>query len=147
MPAQLGFKLPCIRRYKSQHCVGENCLILPHSDVDGLYVRSLCFGERKELVVSSRDGVFGSHGNQVSGPRVPLSERFPDMSVHKVPADSVPYGDSISRNGRTVWAAYGGDRLVCVAASADEARRKCIDIFRAEEAKRHADRARAEGEG
>ena len=46
------------------------------------------------------------------------------IDVRKVPADSVPYGSSISRNGRTVWAAYDGERLVCVAATAPEARRK-----------------------
>ena len=45
-------------------------------------------------------------------------------TVRKVPADSVPYGDSISRNGVFVWAAYEGERLVCVAATADEARRR-----------------------
>src|ERR1700722_13753380 len=95
----------------------------------------------------SRDGVFGSHGNRVSGPRVPLSERRPTMTIRKVPADSVPYGDSISRNGRTVHAAYDGERLVCLGASADEARRKCIGILRAEEAKRHTAMERAEGEG
>ena len=41
----------------------------------------------------------------------------------KVPAESVLYGESISRNGCTVWAAYGGKRLVAVEATADEARR------------------------
>ena len=52
--------------------------------------------------------------------------RKPDvgLTLRKVPADSVPYGDSISRNGVFVWAAYEGDRLVCVAATADEARRR-----------------------
>lgn len=42
-----------------------------------------------------------SHGNNIhphSKPDMPL--------VRKVPADSVPYGESISRNGQTVWAAY-----------------------------------------
>lgn len=47
------------------------------------------------------------------------------IDVRKVPADSVPYGGSISRNGRTVWAAFdAAGRLVCVAATANEARRK-----------------------
>jgi len=34
--------------------------------------------------------------------------------VRKVPADSVPYGESISHN-KTLWAAFDGERLVCVA--------------------------------
>ncbi len=46
------------------------------------------------------------------------------IDVRKVPADSVPYGSSISRNGKFVWCAYDGERLVCVAATAPEARRK-----------------------
>lgn len=67
-----------------------------------------------------RDGRFGSHGNKThsGGPRAPVD-------VRKVPADSVPYGSSISRNGRTVWAAYDANgTLVAVAATAPEARRK-----------------------
>jgi hypothetical protein len=49
--------------------------------------------------------------------------------VRKVPADSVPYGESISRNGQTVWVALDGERIVCVAPSAEEARRKYRDIM------------------
>lgn len=66
-----------------------------------------------------RDGLFGSHGNKThsGAPR-------PHIGVHKVPADSVPYGESISRNGRTVWAAYDGETLVAVGATVPEARRK-----------------------
>lgn len=42
--------------------------------------------------------------------------------LRRVAADSVPYGESISKNGRTVWAAYAPDRaLVCVRATATEA--------------------------
>jgi hypothetical protein len=52
------------------------------------------------------------------------SGRSPKPTIRKVPADGVPYGESISRNGRTVWAGYDGERLVCVAATAPEARRK-----------------------
>jgi hypothetical protein len=48
----------------------------------------------------------------------------PELSVRKVAASSVRYGDSISRDGRTVWAAYCGERLVSVGATAGEARRK-----------------------
>lgn len=60
--------------------------------------------------------------------REPRNRIFPHRpdprppTLRKVPADSVPF---ISRNGRTVWAAYDGDgTLVCVAATADEARIK-----------------------
>lgn len=67
-----------------------------------------------------RDGRLGSHGNRT---RIHTAPRTP-IDVRKVPADSVPYGDSISRNGRIVWAAYDGETLVCVAATAPEARRK-----------------------
>lgn len=43
--------------------------------------------------------------------------------VRKVPADSVPYGDSISRNGRSVWGAWTqAGELIVVAATAKEAR-------------------------
>lgn len=75
------------------------------------------------------DGRLGSHGNKVDHGRArPDSDRFPKMSIRKVPADSVPYGDSISRNGVTVWAAYDragdGETLVAVAATADDARAK-----------------------
>ena len=54
------------------------------------------------------------HGNKVGKYR-------PDPNpptVRKVPATSVPYGDSISRNGRTVWVVLEGERVVCVAATA-----------------------------
>ena len=47
------------------------------------------------------------------------------IDVRKVPANSVPYGESISTRGDYVWCAYD-DRgtLVCVAATAKGARRK-----------------------
>jgi hypothetical protein len=45
-------------------------------------------------------------------------------TIRKVPANSVPYGEQITRRGGYVWAAYDGDRLVCVAATVGEARRK-----------------------
>ena len=59
----------------------------------------------------------------------------------------MPYGDSISRNGQTVWAAYDGERLVCVAASADEARRIGMRVLRAESAEHFAALREAEGYG
>jgi hypothetical protein len=50
---------------------------------------------------------------------------LPDNAeLRKVPADSVPYGDAICTRGHSVWAVYDGDRLVCVAATANEAREK-----------------------
>ena len=42
----------------------------------------------------------------------------------KVPASSVPFGDSISRNGRYVWVVMEGGRVVAIGATADEAGRK-----------------------
>lgn len=71
-----------------------------------------------------------NHGNRTRQ-RVTPREHIP---VVKVPASSVPYGESISRNGRTVCAVYDGDRLVAVGATADEARRKYRE-FQAREAK------------
>jgi len=41
--------------------------------------------------------------------------------LKKVPADSVPYGFEISRYGKYVWAAYSGDRLVCLGPTKNEA--------------------------
>jgi hypothetical protein len=66
------------------------------------------------------------HGNRISKP--PRSDPHPP-TVRKVPAGSVPYGDSISRNGSSVWAAFNDDgKLICVAATAGEARRKYRSI-------------------
>jgi hypothetical protein len=67
------------------------------------------------------------HGNKRSDTHRPDSERFRELSIRKVQADSVPYGDSISRNGRTVWAAFHSDQLIAVGATVGEARRKYID--------------------
>lgn len=54
-------------------------------------------------------------------------------TLRKVQADSVPYGDSISRNGQTVWAVYGADGvLVAVADTAKEARVKYREIRNAQ---------------
>ena len=66
------------------------------------------------------------HGN-----RIPKRWMDPNPpTLKKVPASSVPYGESISTNGRTVWVALDGERIVCVAATADEARRKFKEIQR-----------------
>jgi hypothetical protein len=87
--------------------------------------------------MDKRDGQFGSHGNKTH------SYARPPIDVRKVPADSVPYGDSISLNGRTVWAAYDADGcLVAVGASVPEVRRK----YRAHKIAESAERVR-KGEG
>jgi hypothetical protein len=75
---------------------------------------------------ASRDGKLGSHGNAASWPHRPDSERFPELSIRKVPADGVPYGESISTNGRTVWAAYHNDKLIAVGVTHDDVRGKYI---------------------
>jgi len=65
------------------------------------------------------------HGNKASWPHRPDSERWPGLSLRKVPANSVPFGESISRTGRgTVWAAYHDGQPVAVAGTRDEARAK-----------------------
>lgn len=48
--------------------------------------------------------------------------------MRKVPASSVPHGESITRNGKTVWVGLDGERVICVAATAGEARRKWTEI-------------------
>ncbi len=69
------------------------------------------------------------HGNKTSWPHRSDSDRWPELSLRKVPADSVPHGTSISRNGKHVWAAYDSETLVAVAATADEARRKARRVL------------------
>ena len=46
-------------------------------------------------------------------------DRHPPPTIRKVDASTVPYGESISRNGRSVWVVLDGERLVCIAATAD----------------------------
>ena len=68
-----------------------------------------------------------NHGNRrdYGTPR----KRDPNApTIRKVPASSVFLGESISRNGRTVWIALDGERIICVAATAAEARRKAYRI-------------------
>jgi hypothetical protein len=67
------------------------------------------------------------HGNRRSDRHIPDAERFPELSVRKVDAGTVPYGSSVARNGRTCWASYHGDRLIAVGATSGEARSKYID--------------------
>jgi hypothetical protein len=47
----------------------------------------------------------------------------PLPTLKRVPADSVPYGMDISRDGRWVWAAFDGDRRIAVGATKAEASR------------------------
>jgi hypothetical protein len=68
------------------------------------------------------------------------SGSYAKPTVRKVGADSVPFGSSISHNGRTVWAAYNGETLVAVAAPADEARRKYRTAWLADEKARWLER-------
>jgi hypothetical protein len=64
-------------------------------------------------------GGHGSYRNTARGP-----DRYRPTRIAKVPANSVPYGSSISRNGNTVWAAYDGEVIVAVGATATEVRAK-----------------------
>jgi riboflavin synthase alpha subunit len=50
--------------------------------------------------------------------------------VRRVPASSVPYGESISQNGLTVWVAMDGERVVCVGATSAEVRRKYRELMK-----------------
>jgi hypothetical protein len=54
-------------------------------------------------------------------------------TVRKVPADSVPFGSDISLNGRTVWIALDGDRVIAVAATSAEVRVKYREALRREQ--------------
>ena len=45
-----------------------------------------------------------------------------EPTIRKVDAASVPYGENICRRGRSVWAAYSGNKLVAVGATKAEAR-------------------------
>ena len=91
-----------------------------------------------------RDGALGSHGNTThsGGPR-PLP---PSVSVRKIPASSVEYGESVSLNGQTVWAVYDDGVLVCIAPTAPEARRKYRAHVVRESTARHAKRAEGNGQ-
>lgn len=67
------------------------------------------------------------HGNRLGAykPDAPID-------VRKVPANSVPYGESISRNGLTVWVVMDGDSVASVGATSQEVRRKYRDRKRDE---------------
>jgi hypothetical protein len=55
-------------------------------------------------------------------PPKPDSERWPELSIRKVDASTVPFGVDVSRNGKTCWAAYHDGKLIAVGATHDEAR-------------------------
>jgi hypothetical protein len=57
-----------------------------------------------------------------TGPRRTWAERHSDLDVRKVDAASVPFGTDVSRNGRTVWAVYQDGELLCLGATAKEAK-------------------------
>lgn len=85
-------------------------------------------------------------GNRVTnGPRA----KWPgQLSVRKIPAeDAGPYGTAISTHGDYVYGAYDGDRLVCIAATADEARRKYRAAMRREEGDRLESRKMLKSKG
>ena len=48
----------------------------------------------------------------------------------------MPYGESISRNGLTVWVGLDGERVMCVAATAHEARSRYREIRKSMAARR-----------
>lgn len=66
----------------------------------------------------------GTHGTRNS----PHTDG-PKPDVRKVPADSVPFGEDICRRGTSVWAGFDGDKVICVEATAVEARRKWRDYM------------------
>ena len=63
-----------------------------------------------------------------------VNRHVPDKhppTLRNVQADSVPYGSSISHNGKTVWAAYDdAGTLVAVAATSAEVRAKHREAIR-----------------
>lgn len=66
------------------------------------------------------------HGNKISA-HGPVQY---NCEFRKVPADSVPYGESISRNGQTVWVAMVGEHVVCIGATSEEVKRKYLVLKR-----------------
>jgi hypothetical protein len=66
------------------------------------------------------DGVVGVDGSH-------LMQLKP--TIRKQPEDSVLFGPEISRRGGYVYCAYDGERLIAVAATSPEARRKYRDAW------------------
>jgi hypothetical protein len=62
--------------------------------------------------------------------KIKTGSRRPQPTVRKVPADSVPYGSSISTHGNYVWAAYEGEELIAIGPTAAEARGKHREALR-----------------
>jgi hypothetical protein len=67
------------------------------------------------------------HGRNQTGPRRTWAERHADVDVRKVDAHSVPFGTDVSRNGRTVWACFLNGELLCLGATAREAKHNYYD--------------------
>ncbi len=61
------------------------------------------------------------HGRNQTGPRRTWADKYP-VPV-KVSADSVPFGSDVSRNGKHVWVIYLDGELLCMGATAMEAKR------------------------
>ncbi len=61
------------------------------------------------------------HGRAQVGPRRTWADKYP-VPV-KVPADSVPFGSDVSRNGKHAWVIYLDGELLCMGATAKEAKR------------------------
>ena len=62
------------------------------------------------------------HGRNQTGPRRTWAVRHADVDVRKVDAGSVRFGTDVSRSGSTVWAVYLDGELLCLGATAKEAR-------------------------
>jgi hypothetical protein len=80
----------------------------------------------------------GEHGNRISkrGP-----DRYQPAATLKIPASTVPFGESISLTGKTVWAAYDdAGVLVAVGSTAGEVRVKYREAVRRRERKEYSER-------
>jgi len=62
----------------------------------------------------------------------PTTTRY-KPTIRKVSSNSVPFGSDISLNGRTVWVALDGDKLIAVAATSAEVRVKYREALRREQ--------------
>jgi hypothetical protein len=65
------------------------------------------------------------HGRSQTGSRRTWAEKYP--APIKVPASSVRFGSDVSRNGKYVWVIYLDGELLCMGATAKEAKRNFYD--------------------
>lgn len=63
-----------------------------------------------------------ARGKDGVGPRRTWAEKHSKVDVRKVPANSVPFGEQVSGNGKTVWAVYLDGVLLCLGRTAKEAK-------------------------